>query len=181
MLQILGLKHGQGRGRANAVICAQGRASGRDPLALYVGVNGICGEVEIEIAVFLRYHVQMALQTHGFAVFKAWRGRLPDHHIACVIHGCVQSQIRAKLPDEGNDCCLLLGGAGDLGQTIEVSPNALGFELLDIFTHIESFLPYSKAQRGILFGANLKRLVHVRQSPARATHHSQQQEHVSRP
>ena len=82
MLQAAVAQHGQGGSQPNAVIRAQGGATGFDPLAIDPRLDRIFGEVMDGIIVLLRHHIQMRLQGNGFAVFKPRRGGFTDQNIA---------------------------------------------------------------------------------------------------
>ena len=78
----LALHHGEHRGHAKSVVGTQCGAFGTDPVAIHPHANAFGVEVKIRVVVFLAYHVDMALQHDGLAVFHAGGGGFAHQDIA---------------------------------------------------------------------------------------------------
>ena len=79
------VQHGQRHGNGDAVIAAQGRALGKDRVALHCHVQALQGHVLGAVGGFFADHIHMALEDHRRGLFVTGRGLLDDDHIVQVV------------------------------------------------------------------------------------------------
>ena len=108
MLDVLGFGHGQGEGKAEAIVGAEGGAAGFQPFAFHLRLDWVGEEVVLDVGVLLRDHVHMALEDDALAVFEA-RGCWYAHYdIARVVRKGFDFVVFRPLEEEGADLFLML-------------------------------------------------------------------------
>ena len=91
------------------------------------GFNRVFDEIVLLVVVLLRNHVHVGLQDDALAVFHAGRGGLADDHVAAFILKSFQTEVLRPLDEEFGDFLGMSRRTGNLGERIEVVPDALGF------------------------------------------------------
>ena len=131
VLEGLGLQDRHGGGYAQTVVGTQGRAAGVHPVAVFLvddaGFDRIFGEIVLLVVVLLRDHVHMGLQDDALAVFHARRGRFADDDVAAFILESFQAEVLAEFDQELGYFLRVSGRTGNLGERVEIVPDALGF------------------------------------------------------
>ena len=114
---------------ADAVVRTQRSASGAQPLAINVGLNGVVHKVVRHIVVLLAHHVYVRLQHHRLAAFHAWSGGFADEHITRIIYFCLQSMLQPEVLQESHYLLFMLRGAGHLAYFLKIPENSGGFQI----------------------------------------------------
>ena len=86
MLNIVACQDSQLDGAAYAVVSTQCGSLSLEPFSIYVSLDGVFVEIEINIHQLITNHVHVALQDDGFSVLVAWSGCFADEHITCFIY-----------------------------------------------------------------------------------------------
>ncbi len=119
----------------DAVVGAQGRSLGLDPVSLDLGLDGVLGEVVGDIGVLFPDHVQVALEHDAGRALMAGAGRLHDQHVPDL----VLAGLELQAPGEGYDVIaegLLVPRAMGDGQDLgEVFPDMGGLEFCQSGRH----------------------------------------------
>ena len=108
MLDVVAVEDGQLDGAANTVVCTESSALGCKPLAVNVGLDSICLEVDVNVYKLVAYHVHVALQTHHRSVLVALCGRLADDDVASLVYLVLKVALLGKLLKIINHLLLML-------------------------------------------------------------------------
>ena len=121
---------GEGKGQADAVVCAQGGAVCGDPLTVHVGIDGILEEVVAAVGGFLGNHVHVALEDDALAFFHAGGGGDADDDVGdgafAVLDG-LKAVGLAPAYQILHHLFLVIGRAGQLSECVEILPDYFGF------------------------------------------------------
>ncbi len=116
---------------ADAVVGTEGGPVGRDPLAVHIGGDRVFQEIVGGIGGLLRDHVHVALQDHATAILIARRSGFAENHVAGLVLDDIHAVFLSPVQEIFDDFPFMLGGTGNLGQSIEVAPNYLGLQIFD--------------------------------------------------
>ncbi len=94
-------------------------------LSVHEGLDRIGREIELFSVFFLGHHIHVRLQDDPLAIFQPCRRRFADDHISGLIDDGLQAEPIPKVDQELPDLLHLTGGAGDLGDVIEVLKHIL--------------------------------------------------------
>ena len=117
---------------ADAVVGTEGGAVGRDPFAVDIGVDRVLEEVMGRVGRLLRDHVHVALEDDAAAVLVARSRRYADDHVAGLVLEGLQAVGFTPFDEVFDDFGFVLGRTGNTGETVEVLPDDLGIEILDL-------------------------------------------------
>ena len=137
MLHILCLHHGHDGGHAHAVVGSQGGATGLHPVAVDPRLDGVGLEVVGALGRLLRHHIHVGLQDHALAVLHARSGRLAHHDVAGRVFEGLYASLTGEVEEELLYFLQMSAGTWNLGERMEVFPDAGGVQVFD-FTHIFS-------------------------------------------
>ena len=127
--------NGQGSSHADAVVSAEGRAVGMQPLALDDGLDGVFLEVVLLVAVLLAYHIHMGLQDDGLAVFHALGGGHSHDDVATVFLDVADLMVFGPFLEVSHHLGFLLRRTRHTEDAVELFPNAFRLEFQDVITH----------------------------------------------
>ena len=119
---------GQGRSHADAVVSAEGRAVGMQPLALDDRLDGVFLEVVLLVAVLLANHVHVGLQDDGLAVFHALGGGHGHDDVATVFLDIADVMVFCPLFEVSHHLGFLLRRTRHTEDAVELFPNAFRLE-----------------------------------------------------
>ena len=122
-------------GSADAIVCTQCRITCRHPFAIDVGIDRVFGEVVLDMAILLRHHIDVRLQSHHRTTFEPWSSRLRDEDIARSVVLGLQSQTVSQRKQILLYRLSMEGRARYLSQVIEVAPHGRGRQGLDFSSH----------------------------------------------
>ncbi len=114
--------------RPDTVVGAQGRAVGRDPPAVDIGVDRIGREIELLVVVLLRHHVEVGLQNHPLAVLHAGRRGLADIDVVGLVLAAFEPERTGEIENITADLLLVRRGARDADDFGEMLPDERGLE-----------------------------------------------------
>ena len=122
---VVAVQDGKLYGHAYAVVGAERRATGFQPLAIDISVYGVGLEIELNVNKLVAHHVHVALKNHGGARLVTGGGRLANQYVASGVHLCRKATGAAKVQQVGNHFLLVFRGAGDgvdLRKLLEYAP-----------------------------------------------------------
>ena len=125
------LEHGKAHRDTDAVVGTQGGAVRRHPFTVHIGVDRVLQEVMGRVGRLLRDHVHMALEDDTAPVLEARGGRSAEDDVAGLVLEDLHVVFLAPVQQIFDDLPFMLGRARNLGQTIEITPNYLGFQIFD--------------------------------------------------
>ena len=120
---------------ADPVVSAKRRTASVYPAILDVGLDGVGLKIEVHILILLAHHIHMALEGDARPILIARCGALADQYVACVIHLALQTLLLGKVLQVGDHLLLLLGGARDTGDLVEVVEDLLRLLVDDFIAH----------------------------------------------
>ena len=133
VLDIVALEHSQLHGHSDAVVCPERGAFGFHPIAVYITLDGIFGEVEFDVDEFVAHHIGMALQDHRLSIFVARCGRFSNDDIVRGIDIDVEPMLLGELFQIGHYLLLVFRGTRNLINLFELLENTAGGQVA--FTH----------------------------------------------
>ena len=125
MLQSLVLKDRKREGHTDAVIRAEGRPFGGDPLTLDLCLDRVSEEVMLCVGGLLRNHVHVGLHDHTFTVLITRSGGFREYNVASVVTLYVDTIVLAPLEQIFLNFLLVLRRTGNPCKAIEILPNGL--------------------------------------------------------
>jgi len=125
------LHDGQGRGQADAVVGAEGRSLGIDPIALDLGLDGVLAEVVDLVGVLFADHVEMALEDGPHGTLPSGRGGFADEDVADLVALAGEAQRSGHAEDVIAQGLFVAGTVRDGQDLGEMLPEKPGFELND--------------------------------------------------
>ena len=120
------LQNGQDHGNGDAVVRAEGRPIGGEPVALQLQVQRVFGEIKVAARQLFADHIQVPLQNDRVRRLVAWGGRLADDDIILLVPRGVQAVGLGKLHTIGADACHIAGAARDPAELFKVIKDPLG-------------------------------------------------------
>ena len=125
-----GVDHdGQRGGHADTAVGAQRRTFGPDPPAVDVRADRVVVEIELHVGVLLADHVHVGLEDNRRAILEARRGGFAHHHVADGILLILDVVLPGEIDQEFDDLALLLRGARNPCDGIELLPHDPGFKV----------------------------------------------------
>ena len=121
-------QHGQSRRHPDAAVRTQRRPLGLHPLAVDPRADRVVLEVELHVRVLLAHHVHVRLQDHRRAVLVTRRRRLAHHHVPDGVLLVFDVVPPGEIDQKFDDPALLLRGAGNLRDRIELLPHQARFQ-----------------------------------------------------
>ena len=109
MLNIVACQDSQLDGAAYTVVSTQCSAFCLKPFSVYVSLDGVFVEIEINIYQFIANHVHVALQDDGFSMLVAWSGSFTDEHITGFIYQRFELMSLSERFQKLNHVLLVLG------------------------------------------------------------------------
>ena len=109
MLNIVACQDSQLDGAAYTVVSTEGSAFCLKPFSVYVSLDGVFVEIEINIYQFIANHVHVALQDDGFSMLVAWSGSFTDEHITGFIYQRFKLMSLSERFQKLNHVLLVLG------------------------------------------------------------------------
>ena len=109
MLNIVACQNCQLDGAAYTVVSTQCSAFCLKPFSVYVSLDGVFVEIEINIYQFIANHVHVALQDDGFSMLVAWSGSFTDEHITGFIYQRFELMSLSERFQKLNHVLLVLG------------------------------------------------------------------------
>ena len=156
VLQRLILKDRQRDRISDTIIGTEGGVTGGDPLAIDVGIDRVLHKVVIRLGRLLRHHIHMGLEGHHRVILVPLGGGLVDKYVTCLGATGLETELLADTGDILRDLLAVVGGAGMLGEGVEVLPDQFGLQIFDFLRHTDvsywflGFLIFSKVQKTLL-------------------------------
>ncbi len=132
-IRVVGERHGGGE--TDAVVGAEGRPYGANPVAVDLDLDALGHEVVIDVGVLLADHVEVALENDGLGILVALGGGHPDHHGSGRVLLNLVAVFRRPVLDVFGDLFFVFGRAGDLSDSVEVLPQELGLQIKQRTAH----------------------------------------------
>ena len=139
MLDVIGVENGQLDSIADTVVSTECGAFGVHPVAVHISLDGIFGEVEVQVDQLVAHHIHVALYDGRSTVLITFRGGLAYQHVARVVDLGLKSMIFAKLFQVSDHLFLMLGRTGNLINLSKLLENASRFQFCHILLFFEMF------------------------------------------
>ena len=134
VLQVFGFHHSHDGCDAQPVVCAQRGAFGLNPVAVYISLNGVGLKAVLAVGCLLGHHVHVGLQHYCLACLHSWcSGLAHDDVVAFVLEG-FNSGLCGEVQEKLLYSFQMTRWTGNLGEGVEMLPNALGCQILNL-TH----------------------------------------------
>ena len=100
VFDIIGFQQRHLHGNADTVVGTERCALCLEPIAVHVGLNGVVVKVKFYVFVLFADHVLVALQNHGFAIFKAGCSGFANQDVAGLVDQRFKTEILTKFAKE---------------------------------------------------------------------------------
>jgi len=135
MRNVFGCQHRQNSRYTQSVVGPERSAPGAYPVAVYIHIDALGIEVEIDACIFGVHHIEVALQDGHGAFFMAWRSRFFDNDISKIIGEYFEAVFAAEILYPFRDAFFAFGSAGHRVEVGKGVPGCGGFELAYIGGH----------------------------------------------
>lgn len=103
--------------------------SAPDPPAVDARADRVPVEIELHVGVLLADHVHMRLENNRRTVLEARRGGLAHHHVADGVLLVFEIVLPGEIDQKFDDPALLLRGARNPCDGVELLPDDAGFQI----------------------------------------------------
>ena len=135
VLDVGAFHDGHDGSHAHAVVAAQRCALCLHPVAVDVGLDGVCLEVVRALVNLLWHHVHVRLQHGCFSILPAWCGGLAHHDVLGIVLEGFYAMLLSPIEQELLYLLQMSAWARHLCQEIKVLPDNLRFKVFNKLFH----------------------------------------------
>ncbi len=127
----LASEDGHDGGHAHTVVGTEGGVAGVNPVADYLGLDGVFLKVVFLAGTGLGHHVHVGLQHYGMDFLHAFGGGLAEDDVANAVDAACNLVFLCPVDNESTHFFFVFRGTRLASEGVEVAPQLFGFKVFD--------------------------------------------------